>query len=110
MRKYQVKVRLEDGSQETHEIEAETPPAARERMEAKGFEVVEVRRVWPEEQHPEPVRARAPARTVSEMTPNDFGWLITKHVVFALAIWFVIGLVISLVIAAVFRVPFTVNT
>jgi len=111
MRKYRVKVRLEDGSEETHEVEAETPPAARAAMEEQGFEVVEVRRVWPvEDQHPEPVRARAPARTAAEMTPNDFGWLITKHVVIALAIWFVIGLVISLVLAAVFRVPFTVNT
>jgi hypothetical protein len=45
--------------------------------------------------------------TIGEMAPDDFGWLITKHVVIALAIWWVISLLLAWFLHVGFDVPFT---
>jgi hypothetical protein len=50
-----------------------------------------------------------PVRTVGEMTPHDFGWLITKHVVIALAIWWVISTLLGLLLVGMFGGPSEVS-
>lgn len=96
---YEVGTIAPSGAHETHRIEAGSPDEAEAAMLEAGHRVTQV--IY--------AGRAGHTETIGAMAPDDFGWLITKHVVIALAIWWVISTLLGLLLVGMFGGAFTVG-